>query len=175
MRRGHARFLFTLSVVLSRPSRSTGAFSLDTMAAPKADAEGDTMKAMNSFVPKLAIVLAALAMAGCEDPKEKWRAEGRDEAERDIAAGSLCLKSYGLPAPWRSKYHAMAKAKYGVEFDIVADCVVAEELLERVRGYNEAMNREISRRFGTDALDKLAEVARTEYEQEHPAGGASKP
>jgi len=65
----------------------------------------------------------------------------------------------------------MARERYGVDFDTVAGCVVTEELVERTKGYNERMQREISRRFGPDVLEKLEEEARAEQE----AGRAVKP
>jgi hypothetical protein len=119
-----------------------------------------------------AVLVTAL---GCGDPKAKWRAEGRAEAVQDLATGKLRLKTYGLPAPWSWKCHEMARDKFGVEFDTVAGCVVDDELVERVTGYNEPMQREIDRRHGPGALEKLAEAARTEYQREQDAKSRPKP
>jgi hypothetical protein len=116
-------------------------------------------------------VLVALHGCGPKDPKAKWRAEGRAEAERDLAAGKLGLKSYGLPVRWQRKYHEMAREKLGVEYNVVAGCMVDDELVEQTEGYNEPMLREINRRHGSDALDKVWEAAKSEYEKEYGAGG----
>jgi hypothetical protein len=126
--------------------------------------EADSVK-LRVFLPWVVVVLAATAVLGCDDSKAKWRAEGRAQAESDIAVGKLCVKTYGLPAPWSQKYEALVKEKYGVEFDTVAGCVVSDELVERTAGYNEPMLREIRRQFGPDALEKLTEEARARHEQ----------
>jgi hypothetical protein len=115
------------------------------------------------------VILVATLLIGCGDPKTTWRSEGRKQAKSDIAAGKLCLKTYGLPPEWTWKYESMAKEKYGVEFDAVAGCVVNDELMERTDGYNELMLQEIKRRFGPNALEKLAEEARVKYQQEEEA------
>jgi hypothetical protein len=119
--------------------------------------------------------LALLAAVGCADPKLRFRAEGQAEAERDLAAGRLCQKTYGLPAPWCRGYEALAGQKLGVEFRAVAGCVVDEELIERVAGYNELMRRAIEGRFGKRALDDFAEAARVQYQQAQDARRGIKP
>jgi hypothetical protein len=40
---------------------------------------------------------------------------GAAEAERDISAGTLRLKTYGLPAPWFGMYSNLMKTQLGVE------------------------------------------------------------
>jgi hypothetical protein len=112
-----------------------------------------------------AIVLVML-LAGCADPKAKWRAEGRVEAERDIASEKLRLKGWGYPAPWSAMYKKMTKDELGVEVETVAGCVVTEEQDERWGGFNERMNEEVYRRFGPGALDKVAKKAQERYKQE---------
>lgn len=133
------------------------------------------MTAMRQPLLLLAASAVLLAALGCGDPKARWRAEGRAEAERNLAAGKLGLKTYGLPAPWSWKYRDIAREKLGVEFNAVAGCVVDDELVERAAGYNEPMQREIDRRHGPGALQKLAEVARAEYQKEQEAKGGDKP
>jgi len=124
----------------------------------------------------IVVALALTSLAGCEAPKVKWRSEARaEEAERDIAAGKLCLKTYGLPEHRSRKYYAMAKEKYDLDFDRVAGCFVDEQLVERVKGYNEPMLQEISRRFGPNALENLAKEARVQSQQEDQADHAITP
>jgi hypothetical protein len=132
----------------------------------------------------LAVSSTALAtLLGCGDPKAvtppeakaKWRAEGRAEAEQDLAAWKLRLKTYGLPSEWSWKYQKMAWKKFRVEFEVVAGCGVSDELVQRADGYNERMRREIDRRFGPGALDKLEEAAAAKYRNKQKARRQAKP
>ena len=80
-----------------------------------------------------AFTLVALMMKGPEEV-------GAAEAERDIAAGVLRLKTYGLPAHWFSDYQNLIKSRLGVEIKPVAGCLVTENLTKNVGGYNRRMN-----------------------------------
>jgi hypothetical protein len=80
---------------------------------------------------------------------------GAAEAERDIAAGVLCLKTYGLPAHWFFDYSNLMKSKLGVEIRPVAGCLVDDTLVRNVGAYNRRMDTEINRRFGVGAQDKI--------------------
>lgn len=112
----------------------------------------------------VAVVLLVPAAAGCSSP----RSEGRAEAERDLAAGRLCVRTYGFPSPWIGKYVARAKAELGVEVESVGDCTVDDDIVARAEGYNERMTREIDQRHGPGALARVAEAARLEFEREAP-------
>ena len=133
------------------------------------------MPALGRPLRFFAMIVALLALLGCSDQKAKWRSEGRSEAEKDLAAGQLRLKIYGLPFPWDRKYREMAWERLGVELDFVAGCIVDDELVERVAGYNEPMQREIDRRHGPGAMDKLAEAARAEYQRNEEGRVVPKP
>jgi hypothetical protein len=124
------------------------------------------MKQQPSSVSWAVAVVVVTAIAGCGNSNTNWHDEGHAQAERDLAAGKLCVRTYGLPAPWFEKYKALAREKYGVEIDAVAGCVVDDGLRERANGYNEAMLQEIRRRFGRDALKSLAEAVRAQHQQE---------
>jgi hypothetical protein len=124
------------------------------------------MRTLICLVLQLVIIISFLGSVGCGDQKARWRARGREEAERDLAAGKLCLRTRGLPVKWAEKYHEMAKEQLGIEFEAVAGCVVTEELAEQTDGYNEPMRREIDRRFGPGSLDKIAERASEQYARE---------
>jgi hypothetical protein len=88
------------------------------------------------------------------------RAAGQAAAERDLAAGRLRLKGYGLPPPWYPEYVRLLRERYGIEMEGVAGCVVTESLVAEVEGYNERMLREIHCRFGAEALKRVARDAR---------------
>jgi hypothetical protein len=78
---------------------------------------------------------------------------GRAEARRDVAAGFLMLKSYGLASPRSRKYTKTLRTPVEIPVQAVAGCVVTEDLVERVRGYNEVMEAEIQRRIANGTLD----------------------
>jgi hypothetical protein len=111
------------------------------------------------------LVLATLLLSvlGCNNPAAK----GEAEAERDIAAGTLKIKTYGLPVPWRPKAGQLLEDQLGVRLETVAGCVVTDELTENVRGYNSRMKREIAARFGPNAVDEIFKEAEEEYQREH--------
>jgi hypothetical protein len=111
------------------------------------------------------LVLATLLLSplGCNSPAAK----GEAEAERDIAAGTLKIKTYGKPAPWFAKAGHLLEDRLGVEFESVAGCDVTHEFSENVRGYNSRMDREIAARFGPNAVDDIFKQAEEEYKREH--------
>ena len=132
---------------------------------------------MDLFIqPRLLVtaVLVAAVLPGCTAPKVKWRSEGRAQAERDIAADKLCLKTYGKLVHWFPHLRTMAKERYGIDFEVVAGCVIDEELKERTEGYNEPVRQEINRRFGKGILEQLTEEARVRYERERVTTPANK-
>jgi hypothetical protein len=53
----------------------------------------------------------------------------------------------------------------GVELQGVAGYCVTDEIVKGADGYNEPMQREIDRRYGRGALDKLAQAAQAGYEK----------
>lgn len=123
--------------------------------------------------------IAAVAVSACEPTQPRTGTldgsednytggvkAGRRDAENDLRAGILRLKAYGLPADWRPTYERMLKERYGVEYDVVAGCMVTSDLTDYVTGYNGPMHKEITRRFGKDVLKKLAAEAQVEHARE---------
>jgi hypothetical protein len=104
-----------------------------------------------SFAAVLALFLSMV-----RSPEDR----GAAQAESDIVAGTLRLKTYGLPAPWFGTYSNLMKTRLGVELQGVAGCVVDEGLRRSVNGYNARMETEIAKRFGTGAHEAIVEEAR---------------
>jgi len=104
------------------------------------------------------VVALALALSECSNPER----EGRSDAERDIAAGVLRLKTYGLyrPVPWRVEYERLMKERLRVELEPVPGCDVDDHLRRSAEGYNRRMEQEISKRFGSGAHDAILTEAR---------------
>jgi hypothetical protein len=117
---------------------------------------------------------AASLFVGCTALDNLWQSQGRADAERDIEAGKLGQRTFGLSGPDTWKYRDMAKAKYGIEFEVVAGCAVDERTIARTKGYNEVMDREIERRYGRDALTKLSDEASELYQKEREAAEKAK-
>lgn len=89
--------------------------------------------------------------------------DGTETAEKDIAAGVLRLKGYGL-VTWRAEYARLLYEEHRIECQIVADCIVTWELVQHVDGYNKRMKEEIASRFGEYYLEDAA--ARAEANDE---------
>ena len=99
-----------------------------------------------------------IALSGCSGPE----AEGRADAERDLATGVLCLKTYGLPASWAVDYDRLMERRMGVRIQPVAGCLVDSKLRRYVAGYNGVMEQEIAKRFGPGARDAIVAEAQKE-------------
>ena len=114
------------------------------------------------------IVVANLASLPCL----VWKAEGRAEAERDIASDAMKWKIYGHMAGLRAIDTAAGvqlRERFGVELTAVAQCVVTHELVGRAEGYNERIREEVGRRHGADAIDRVWEEA---YQETRPVNVA---
>ena len=95
---------------------------------------------------------------------------GHTSAQRDIQRGILAVESAGLMAEWSGEYVRLLKQRYGVDDRGVAGCVVDDEIIGHMRGYNEVSNAEITRRFGTDIFERTAKDARALYKKKYPHG-----
>ncbi len=86
----------------------------------------------------------------------------------DHARGHYEVQTYGYPMPWAWEYRRLIQDRYGVEVHSVAGCVVTEDLVQYVRGYNDVSRSRIQARFGKDIFAECAEEARASWEQSHP-------
>ena len=50
---------------------------------------------------------------------------GRLTARMDLALGHYKVMGYGLPGPEREGYVGLLHARYGIEFEKLADCLVS--------------------------------------------------
>ena len=90
------------------------------------------------------------------------------EAWRDIVRGDYELRTFGYPAAWREQYARLLADRYGVMLVPVAGCVVTPELVRGVEAYNDVMEAEIERLYGSDALANAARDARAMHRELHP-------
>jgi hypothetical protein len=88
---------------------------------------------------------------------------GRVEARRDLRLGLLRLKGYGLAYGLASRpskrYTEGLRTPVEVPIEAVAGCVVTEDLIELVRGYNEVMEAQIQRHIRRGTLDRAVKAA----------------
>jgi len=84
----------------------------------------------------------------------------------DDARGHYEIKVYGLPAEWSYEYARLMKLRYGVEINAVAGCIVTDQLVNYVAGYNAVSQPRIEERFGKDVFAECAEEARKSWERE---------
>lgn len=94
---------------------------------------------------------------------------GRATARRDIAAGRLAFKIWGLPAPWRFIFSDVLRS-HGVDSTVVAGCVVSQPRLAAWEGYNDVMLSEVAHRYGEAFIDATATQAQAEFERRRARG-----
>ncbi len=82
------------------------------------------------------------------------------DAQRDISAGKLIIKWFGLPDGSESNYAALAEQRYGITVQIVAGDVLTRQEHTYWSSYNRTSRREIELRYGPSALDSLETEAR---------------
>jgi hypothetical protein len=87
----------------------------------------------------------------------RWRAEGRQEAEQDIAAGQMKFQIYGYMAGISERDKAftrLMRERFDVSVEAVAQCIVTDELVERAKGYNNRIEEELNSKFGPGARER---------------------
>jgi len=82
--------------------------------------------------------------------------------------GHYEIQTFGYPAPWLSEYRRLTSERYDVKVRVVAGCVVTEELVQYVRGYNCVSRGLIETRFGKDVIAECAEDAEAAWKRAHP-------
>jgi hypothetical protein len=80
--------------------------------------------------------------------------EGKADAEKDIAAGTLQIKRFGLTSPIHAQKLAEFKKKYNVEI-VENGCLLINVTPDYFKAYNDAMLAEIRKRFGAKVLAKI--------------------
>jgi hypothetical protein len=96
-----------------------------------------------------------------------WRAEGRQEAERDIAVGQMKFQIYGYMAGFSERDKAFTRLmrdRFDVSVEAVAQCIVTDEIVEHAKGYNGRIEEEVNSKFGPGALDRTWDDSATWYQ-----------
>src|SRR5437588_419426 len=79
-------------------------------------------------------------------------ADGRVEAEKDIADGKLGYRGFGKLVAWWEEAAAVLRERYGLTCQVVGHCLTSSEVAAKAIGYNERMQQELNSRFGADVL-----------------------
>lgn len=94
---------------------------------------------------------------------------GELAASRDVRNGRYIELTYGLPVPWFPRGMELLHQRHPeVELRPVAGCVVTDELVDYVAGYNSYSVKAITRHFGHDVFEEAFNDAKAEYGKAHP-------
>jgi len=110
----------------------------------------------------LTLIITLLIVTGCAS-QEQHASEGRpsasEEARRDIEAGHLQLRAYGLVAPQDEAFARLMQQRLGVQVVRVAGCAIGAAQVKETEAYNRVMTAEIERRFGAGSVERLRNEA----------------
>jgi hypothetical protein len=88
---------------------------------------------------------------------------GKADAEKDLLLGRLAFETYGLPMP--RKFREILQERYRIELrQTWGDVNVPEKIIGHERGYNKISQVEITRRFGSGAIESASEEALKRHE-----------
>lgn len=90
--------------------------------------------------------------------------DGKVDAHLDLMRGRYRIRVYGSRGA--NPYWGLLSRKYGIEHEVVADCVVTQEIVEEAHGYNEVMHAAIEGRFGEDIFSEARLEAELAHESE---------
>lgn len=121
--------------------------------------------ARGAYVAVLVLAAVGVALLSGAIPLDwLWEERGRQEARRDMADDNLQIRRYGHPGHDVDE-DAVNKAwedQLGVKQEWVAGCIVDAGVVSSADAYNAEMRREIDRRFGPQALERIARRVRDE-------------
>jgi hypothetical protein len=86
----------------------------------------------------------------------------------DHARGHYEIQAAGLPPPWVGRYTRLLEDRYGVRLNCVAGCVVTNNLMWYVGGYDSVSKRLLVEKHGRDIFAECASVAQQQWRPEHP-------
>jgi len=110
----------------------------------------------------LAVLACLILVGGCtshDSAARDDRPSGEELARRELAAGRLELRAYGLVDPQEESFAQLLQDRLGVRFTRVAGCAVGGDEAKQIEAYNRVMRTEIERRFGAGSIERLREEA----------------
>jgi hypothetical protein len=109
------------------------------------------------------LALACVCLIGCRSGREA----GRAAAERDLSRGKLGWEAWGRRERYLfDDYYPLLQARYGIKIRDYG-CLVDDRTFQHIEGYNEVMDAEMARRFGTNFWKQAMQEAQTNYAARH--------
>jgi hypothetical protein len=109
------------------------------------------------------LVLMAVYLAACQGSAPLANLRGDITARIDLAQGEMRILQYGLGSPADDEHKRLFKTRYGIEIKTVAGCVVSQDQAAYWDAYNAVMREAISRKYGSDVIDRTIAEAEQRY------------
>jgi len=87
-----------------------------------------------------------------EDPSF---ANGASIAKVEISEGRIGWREHGKLVSWWAEAADELRRRYEISFAVVGDCITPLEVAAEAAGYNQEMEEEFIRRFGTKVVNEL--------------------
>ena len=84
------------------------------------------------------------------------------QAHIDVARGQYQLQVYGTVDGGLEEFSEIAAREYGIEV-VPHGCIISEQGIERMRGYNDVSEAAIKRKYGRDVIESIWDRALPEY------------
>lgn len=96
---------------------------------------------------------------------------GKAEARKDMAAGHLYLKAYGIPQPATEQYAALLQEDMHVTYQQVGGCMVDKAFAKYVADYNKVVLDYLAEKYGPNAVMNIWNRANDAYQAKVKAVG----
>lgn len=85
--------------------------------------------------------------------------KGQKEASVDLEANKLKIKTLGRPVSWFQEWREILLNEYNIDIVRIAGCLVSDEEIDYLNGYNSVSEPEIKKRFGENVFKDTLEQA----------------
>ena len=116
---------------------------------------------MKRHLPKLLAALLTFLIGICSAGNFPYES-GRLQAYVDVARGRYELQVFGTIDRELAEFSKIAANEYGIEV-YTHGCIISDQGIERVRGYNEVSEAAIKRKYGVHVIDSIWDQARARY------------
>ena len=82
-------------------------------------------------------------------------ANGSNIAKAEIAQGLIGWREHGKPVTWWPEAADELRERYQIRFALVGHCIATLEVAAEAAGYNQEMEEEFIRRFGTNVVNEV--------------------
>jgi len=116
---------------------------------------------MKRHLPNLLAALLTFLIGICSAGNFPYES-GRLQAYVDVARGRYELQVFGTIDRELAEFSEIAANEYGIEV-YTHGCIISDQGIERVRGYNEVSKAAIKRKYGVHVIDSIWDQARDRY------------